>query len=688
MELFISGCILLLLSGMVAVLLGRSRMASWVAALGVWAGCGMALIPVVTTLTGHPPDPLRIAWSMPGGSLILGLDGLSAFFCLPVLLISPLAALYGCEYLAHEKKSLGSVLFFCNVLIASMLLLMAARNGLLFLVVWEIMAVSSFFLVVFDDEHAPVREAGWTYLIATHIGTGGLLVFFALLGKQAGSLDFEAMAAAKLAPAMATVLFALAVTGFGSKAGFIPMHVWLPEAHPAAPSHVSALMSGVMIKTGIYGLLRALTLLGAPQGSWGWALVIIGLVSGLLGVVLALAQNDIKRLLAYCSVENIGVITLGIGTGILGLAWHQNGLVLLGFGGGILHVLNHAVFKSLLFFGAGSIVHATGTRDMNQLGGLFKSMRWTGLTFLVACAAISGLPPFNGFVSEFLIYVAGFSGVRTGATETVVLAILVTGGLAMIGGLAAACFTKAFGILFLGEPRSDRAIGTHEAGAAMRWPMAVLAVACLGIGLLAPTALRTALPAVRMMADTQTTDPSIQAVPASEPWRWFSLYANEPSSDARSFFDASTAVGSLTAIVSASLGLLILVTGLFLIRRRLPRGREEAATGTWDCGYARPTARMQYTATSFAQPLTHLFRLLLGTRKPSSLPQGFFPKDASFETHTPDAAREWLFAPLFRAIDRGVAPIRRMQHGRVHGYLLYIAIVLILLLIWKAGGRS
>ena len=410
--------------------------------------------------------------------------------------------------------------------------------------------------------------------IATHIGTGGLLVFFALLGRQAGSLDFEAMGAAKLAPAMASVLFALAVIGFGSKAGFIPMHVWLPEAHPAAPSHVSALMSGVMIKTGVYGLLRALTLLGTPQATWGWALVVIGSGAGLFGIILALAQNDIKRLLAYCSVENIGVITLGIGAGVLGRAWGQNGLVVLGFGGAILHVLNHAIFKSLSFFGAGAIVHATGTRDMNQLGGLFKSMRWTGVTFLIACAAICGLPPFNGFVSEFLIYMAAFSGVQAGTTETVVLAILVTGGLALIGGLAAACFTKAVGILCLGEPRNALASGAHEAGAAMRWPMAALAIACLGIGLFAPMAVRWVTPAVQIAArsDAGTLGKSL-----------------------------SMPIPLLRATAWASFGLLALAAVLLWIRRRLPRGREESLTGTWDCGYARPTARMQYTATSFAQ---------------------------------------------------------------------------------------
>ncbi len=668
MHVFISGCIILALSGAAAVLLGRSRAVSWVAALGVWAGCGTALIPVIATLAGRTIEPLQIAWSMPGGSLSFALDGLSAFFCLPILLVAPLAATYGCEYLAHEKKLLGSILFFFNALVASMLLLMAARNGLLFLVVWEIMAISSFFLVVFDGEHAQVREAGWTYLVATHIGTAALLVFFALLGRQAGSLEFEAMtalpqhglAAGGLAPAMASVLFALAVVGFGSKAGFFPLHVWLPEAHPAAPSHVSALMSGVMIKTGIYGLLRALTMLGTPPAAWGWTLVVIGLTSGVLGVAFALAQHDLKRLLAYHSVENVGIITLGIGAGLLGLTWNQPALMVFGFGGGILHVLNHAVFKSLLFLGAGAVVHSTHTRDIDHLGGLIKSMKWTGVTFLVASAAISGLPPFNGFISEFLIYVAGFSGVRAGATETVVLAAGVASGLALIGGLAAACFAKAFGIVFLGEPRSTHATGAQEAGAAMRWPMAMLAALCLGIGLLAPLAIKLVLPAVWIVAGTDSVSPGKSS---------------------------AMAIQVLSGVAWVSFGVLVLAAGLFFIRRRLPRGQEETATGTWDCGYARPTARMQYTASSFAQPLTDLFRLILGTQRQGSPVEGFFPKGAMFSTETPDAARERLFVPLFRAIDRGVAPIRRMQHGRVHEYLLYIAIVLVLLLIWKAGGR-
>jgi hydrogenase-4 component B len=287
-------------------------------------------------------------------------------------------------------------------------------------------------------------------------------------------------------------------------------------------------------------------------------------------------------------------------------------------------------------------------------------MRWTGVTFLVASAAIAGLPPFNGFVSEFLIYVAGFSGVRAGTPETVILAIAIAGGLALIGGLAAACFAKAFGVVFLGEPRSAHAARAREVGAAMRWPMVALALLCLGIGLLAPWSVAAALPAVHVMAGPESLDLS-----------------------------PTVATRPLTGVVWTSACLLLLAAGLFVVRRHLlPRGKEEARTGTWDCGYARPTPRMQYTASSFAQPLCDLFSIVLGTRRHGTPVQGFFPQKAAFGTDTPDTAREHLFAPLFRMTDRALAPLRRMQHGRIHEYLLYIAIVLVLLLLWKAGGQQ
>ena len=263
---------------------------------------------------------------------------------------------------------------------------------------------------------------------------------------------------------LAGVLFLLAVIGFGTKAGFMPLHVWLPEAHPAAPSHVSAVMSGVMIKTGIYGLMRAFTFLGTPPLWWGWVLVAIGLTSGVLGVLFALAQHDLKRLLAYHSVENIGIIALGLGVGLLGMSTGSPVLIVLGFGGALLHVLNHALFKGLLFLGAGAVVHGTGTREIDQLGGLLKRMPWTAATFLVGAVAISGLPPLNGFVSEFLIYLGAFKGgISTGGPVAVPLLALIA-GLALIGGLAVACFTKAFGIVFLGEPRSEHVVARARGG--------------------------------------------------------------------------------------------------------------------------------------------------------------------------------------------------------------------------------
>ena len=461
---------ILFLSGLLSLFLGRqARRATVVGVGGAVVGCLIGLVPTVSVLWTGRVETLRGAWQVPFGSFFVQMDALSAFFLLPILGLSIVAALYGGEYLMayRSRKNLGSSWFFFNLLVASMVMVALARNAVLFLLAWELMSLASFFLVTFEDEKESVREAGWTYLVATHLGTAFLLVLFLVLGRQAGSLDFDRFLAASgsISP-VAGVAFFLALIGFGTKAGFMPFHVWLPEAHPAAPSHVSALMSGVMIKTGIYGLLRTLTFLGHPESWWGWVLIGIGLASGLGGVLFALAQHDLKRLLAYHSVENIGIIALGLGTGVLGLALNQPALAVLGLAGGLLHVLNHALFKGLLFLGAGAVIHATGTRDIDHLGGLIRRMPWTAAMFLTGSVAICGLPPLNGFVSEFLIYVGAFAGI--GLPGISVWGAATIAGLAMIGGLAAACFTKAFGIVFLGEPRNDQARHGHEVGWAMR----------------------------------------------------------------------------------------------------------------------------------------------------------------------------------------------------------------------------
>ena len=512
---------ILVLSGVLSLVLGRqARRATVTGVGGAVLGGLIGLVPTVSVLWTGRVETWRGAWQVPLGSFSVQLDALSAFFLLPILGLATVAALYGGEYLMayRSRKNLGAAWFFFNLLVASMVMVALAQNGVLFLLAWEIMSLASFFLVTFENEQETVRQAGWTYLVATHLGTVFLLVLFLLLGRQAGSLDFDRFLAASgsIAP-MAGVAFSLALIGFGTKAGFMPLHVWLPEAHPAAPSHVSALMSGVMIKTGIYGLLRTLTFLGPPASWWGWVLIGIGLVSGLGGVLFALAQHDLKRLLAYHSVENIGIIALGLGVGVLGLALHQPALAVLGLAGGLLHVLNHALFKGLLFLGAGAVIHATGTRDIEHLGGLIRRMPWTAAMFFIGSVAICGLPPLNGFVSEFLIYVGAFTGL--GLSGVSVWGTATIAGLAMIGGLAAACFTKAFGIVFLGEPRSELA-HVHEAGWAMLAPMAVLAIGCVAVGFLAPQVVAAMKPVIGSVTGLGNTAIEGGLALAIEPLRW------------------------------------------------------------------------------------------------------------------------------------------------------------------------
>jgi hydrogenase-4 component B len=648
----------LMLAGGVGALLAGARRATVVGATGAVVGCAVGLVPALAAFLGRTAEAGSLPWSMPGGTLSVGVDALSALFLIPTLFLSLLAACYGTEYLQRETRSIGSAWCCFDLLVASMVLVLIARNALLFLVAWEGMALASFFLVAFEHDRAEVRQAAWIYLVATHLGTACLLAMFVLMGEATGSFgfaDFVRIPAA--APALTGVLFVLGVIGFGTKAGFLPLHVWLPEAHPAAPSHVSAVMSGVMIKTGIYGLVRLLTLLGAPPSWWGWVLLGIGVSSGVIGVLYALAQHDLKRLLAYHSVENIGIITLGLGLGTLGLASGLPTLAVLGFAGGLLHVLNHALFKGLLFLGAGAVLHGAGTREIDRLGGLLRRMPWTGAGFLVGAAAISGLPPLNGFVSEFLIYLGAFGSVAGAGTPAAGMpGLIAIGALALIGGLATACFTKAFGIVFLGEPRSAEAARAHEVGPWMRLPMILLAGACAAIGLFPYFVVRAMAPVLIVVT-------------------------RQPAATVRNALD--TGLGPLAVIGVCAGVLLLLGPALALLRRRLLAGRGVEAAVTWDCGYARPSARMQYTASSFAQPLTDLFGLVLRTDRRLHAPGGLFPRDASFHSHTPDAFQETVFAPAFAGLERCLDRLRILQQGRIQLYVLYIVLTLVGLMLWK-----
>jgi formate hydrogenlyase subunit 3/multisubunit Na+/H+ antiporter MnhD subunit len=650
------------LLGALAALLAASssKLAGISGVTGAVAGSLLGLSALVRFLAGgQGAVEFTAAWAVPGGSFALRLDGVSALFLLPSFLLSGLCALYGHEYLVatHLGDRRGRAWFFFNLLAASIVVVFLARNAVLFLVAWEVMAVSSFFLVTLEDEEEQAREAGWTYLVASHLGTAVIITLFALLGSRAGSLDFRDFAAvAGGEGSRAGLLFILALVGFGVKAGLMPLHVWLPEAHPAAPSHVSALMSAVMIKTGIYGIVRMLGFLGPPAAWWGWVLIGAGAVSGIVGVLYALAQHDLKRLLAYHSVENIGIITMGLGVGVLGLSSGIPWLAALGFAGALLHVVNHAIFKGLLFLGAGAVLAATGTRDLERLGGLLRLARFTGATFLVGAAAISGLPPLNGFVSEFLILIGATKGVAALPAETVVPLLVVAGALVLIGGLACACFAKAFGIVFLGTPRAPLGRAVADPGAWMTLPMAILAAACPAIGLLSPwivPRLGAAIAEIAGGAGAPMVDP------LGEAGSW------------------------LARFVACAVALIVLTGFLLLLRRLVLARREVRGAETWGCGYLAPTPRMQYTASSFAEPLTSLFRPLLGTRRQGALPSGLFPRHASFSTETPDSAREHLYAPLVLAVQGAAARWRGLQRGRLQLYVLYVAATLVVLLLWE-----
>jgi hydrogenase-4 component B len=658
--IFLISLALLSLGGGFAVGLRAWTSAAQVAGqAGAVVGSAVGLAAAIGVLVDGRVETLIATWQMPGGGLHLEIDALSAFFLLPVFGLSALTGLYGRSYLADRDGGSAAVTWFhLNTLTAAMALVIVARNGLLFLLAWEVMALSPFFLVIFDDRRESVRHAAWTYLAATHLGTAFLLVLFVLLGSDAGTGDFSGYTAVLHGNAvLSSAIFLLALVGFGSKAGIVPAHVWLPEAHPVAPSHASALMSGAMIKVGIYGLVRILTIMDAPPAWWGWVLIGAGALSGVLGVLFALAQHDLKRLLAYHSVENIGIILLGIGIGVLGMALGLPTLAVIGFAAGLLHVLNHSIFKGLLFLAAGAVQHAAHTLELEELGGLVKRMPWTGTCFLIGAAAIVGLPPLNGFVSEFLLFYSGLLGV-VGSTATVASAgLIVVIAMALISGLAAACFAKAFGIVFLGTARSHEASEAHEVAPPMLASMTILALLCVAIGAAAPVIVSALAGVVAAATGLGSTEVDAALAPVGGALR------------------SATAIFAVLAMAA---------TLLWSARSRRLAVASVRRAPVWGCGFQHPTARMQYTASSFAQPLTTQFRLFIGSRETLKAPEGYFPAAASYASDSGDPFLRLLFAPGFRWFSRVVARLNVVQHGHIHVYVLYVAATLVGLLIWAS----
>ena len=494
-QLVLLGIVIAAASGVPGLFVSRSsNVGQWLSVLlaVIASGCGLSGVGVFWA-TGAS-SPIVRPWAIPGGEFHVAMDGLSALFLVPIFLVSMLGSVYGLGYWKQsEHLTNGRKLrLFYGLLPAGMALLVIARNSILFMVGWEVMALSAFFLVTTEDHVKEIRAAGWLYLVSTKFATVSLFALFILLRTVKGSFTLAPLDDVSVTHDMATAIFVFTVIGFGLKAGLMPFHVWLPSSHANAPSHVSAIMSGVIIKMGIYGIVRVTSLIPHPPVEWGGILLGLGAISGVLGIAFAVGQRDLKRLLAYSSIENIGIIVMGIGLALVGRSQGRAEWIILGLSGALLHVWNHSLFKGLLFLSAGSIIHGVETREIDQLGGLAKRMPRTALCFIIGALAVCGLPGLNGFVSEFLIYLGLFDTLGINGGPAYAEAAMTAPVLALIGALAVACFVKVFGAVFLGTARSEHSRHAHESGLSMIGPMSVLAACCFFIGL-APSVITPVL---------------------------------------------------------------------------------------------------------------------------------------------------------------------------------------------------
>jgi hydrogenase-4 component B len=619
------------LAGMVA-----SRRAPRLWLLLTLASAAAMLFAAGIVLFGGGPDwEWQSDFRLAGERVHLRLDGISAFFLALRSVLGAAGALYSTTYWSEvvHPRSARSGRMWWSALLFCMSAVLLVSNSLHFLVAWELFTLSAYFLITLERTRPEVRAAGWLYLAASHFGTLCLFAFFGQLAAHTGTWDLGPLREqTALAP-----LFWLALVGFGIKSGLFPLHIWLPSAHANAPSHVSAMLSGMALKMGIYGLVRFSGWLPVPAAA-AWTIAGLGVISAVLGVAFALGQHDLKRLLAYHSVENIGIILIGLGFALIATAhgaviWGQ-----LALAGALLHVWNHGLFKALLFLGAGSVLHATSTREMSRLGGLWRAMPWTAALFCVGAVAISGLPPLNGFISELLIYLGLFDAAisRDAAAWAVFPAAILLG---MTGALALACFVKVCGVVFLGAPRSAAVARAHESGPAMRAPMFVLAAACAAIGL-APIAFWPGI---------------ARAIGAWQP-QWTTV-------------EAPT---TLVTLGWANVALTLLgVAAVAWLWQRARRGPLRRAV-TWDCGYAMPTARIQYTAGSFAGIITEWFNWILRPQRHVVLAESVFPVRASWSEHTPETILDYVVEPTGRMILQLSALTRRLQHGRLQSYIIYL----------------
>ncbi|MFA5792748.1 MAG: proton-conducting transporter membrane subunit [Candidatus Gracilibacteria bacterium] len=599
-------------------------------------------------------------------SISFNLDKLAGFFVFVISLIALFCSIYGLGYVKHyyRKYNIGALGFFYNLFIVGMLAVVTASNGLFFLIAWEIMSVASYFLVVYDRDDEDNVKAGFLYLIMTHIGTVFIILAFILLYQSTGSFDFTSIkASVALVPlSVKNIIFVLAMVGFGTKAGIVPFHIWLPSAHPAAPSHVSGLMSGVMIKTGIYMMIRIfMDMLQPIPAWWGLTILIVGSVSSLLGVLYALTEHDIKRLLAYHSIENIGIILLGLGSALTFSSLNMPTLALLSLVAALFHTLNHATFKSLLFLSAGSVINATHTRNMEEYGGLIKYMPQTAFFFLIGSMAISALPPFNGFFSEWLTFQSLFQGLAGLDFPSKAIFMASAGALAFTGGLALACFVKAFGATFLARPRSKEVEHAKESSFLLRFGMGALAILSLLFGVFSGY-VSSVLVEIGRGFDALSTAPSFLSVSKN--------------------YGLGTGTFSFVSAPMIFVFLLIAIVLVFLATKYLVHKKQEVIIGdTWDCG-VNLNPRMEITSTGFARSIILIFK---GVLKPSIQKDveyhddksRFLPKSRTVILSVNDVYQIYFYLPLSKFVAYLSERAKTIQGGNVNFYIFYIFVAVL-----------
>lgn len=663
---FVTGAILSLL------LKSKGKIANRVSNISAITGSILGIIMSGSLLIGRFQYHTIIQTSFPLLNISINVDQLSAFFILVISTVSLTSSIYGLSYMQKfiKQYSVGSFGFFYNLFIASLILVSSASNSLYFLIVWEIMSITSYFLVIFENKKSENINAGFLYLVMTHLGTAFILLTFLLLFMFTGSFEFAVIKqqANNIPLLVKNVIFVLALVGFGTKAGIIPLHIWLPRAHPAAPSHVSALMSGVMIKTAILMMIRIyLDLMPSGASWWGIVVLIIGAISSLLGVLYALSEHDIKKLLAYHSVENIGIILMGLGSAMIFYSLGMIPLAILGLVAALYHTMNHAIFKSLLFLGAGSVVLQTHSHNMEEYGGLIKRMPYTAVFFLIGAVAISALPPFNGFASEWATYQALFAGVIAQSTLIKGSFVLAIASLAFTGGLAAACFVKAFAVTFLAKPRSEAAKNSVESPMLMNVGMAILALLCLVLGIFSGSVVPEIIAVTTSLSAMSNYTPAI---------------ATSPQSVTVSQGFASL---NLPAVFIALAGVLTIVMTLVYIKTR---NQKVSAVDVWDCGAPPLNSRAEITSTGFARALIVMFGSLMRPTKHtiienniSNLP--YYPSSKTVNLEVPNVYETKLYRPVHTILSFIASKVSIVQNGNVNQYLMYIFVTLIGLLLWS-----